>query len=807
MLTAPYPLLQAEQHIPRRQITADRDRTVNPMASISQGLENGGRRPLAGSSACEACRKLKMRCVRSRRNIGEDTTLSLGLGNGNPCDRCQRTGRSCITPKPGQPGRKPRVTGPFRGINKALRTLRSELQNAHSLEDGESPIPRADVSRLLHQVEDTINLQSSGNKCARISSTGKTQKQKTPLLTEIDQPAISPIRIPSKSPEPSAAERLQHQSLPEQPPAGSNEHMSNPLALLVEASEQTQEQQLRVERDDARPRNDIALARTLLRRPGYVSLGLNLSRGTLEAGLEALFAARASQHLNVSAYFFAPSSGSQGRDVGHFLDPVNLGLVSTEEVDRLFTTYFTRLHPFNGILDPILHTSSFVRSRSALLFTWILALAAQFDPDSAMLSKRLFIHGQKLSKYVYSHGFRSVEIVQGYYISLISDRPIDQSFQETSWMYKVFALGMATELGLHQPSNDQRQFKEKHHDEVRDRIARSEKRTWLRMLTWERAQEAARGRMKPILQCDLSFVNLDSWWSHPLADSQDRNACANVHLRNLLALLHEEIRRKILSEELRSDLHWVRNYVDSVLNPWRTCWLPNEDEPASLSDLFLRFVFMHGRLWTLSFALGWTQDAHLEDPEARTTMEDCFEAAIACCEETIGMLDRIGEPIYCMNAPVWVMISYAAALSLKLFRHLHGTREGSDVEVLALVAQVALHLERAGKTPGHRIGVSAVCGQQLFLTLRSYASSLENAATGMNRLAQRQEDACPAPGYQNLEWRGPTQDGRSPHIEPEAEDMPWLVDSTMALFDPCLLGPVFPGEEAFHLDGLFSHLL
>jgi hypothetical protein len=184
-------------------------------------------------------------------------------------------------------------------------------------------------------------------------------------------------------------------------------------------------------------------------------------------------------------------------------------------------------------------------------------------------------------------------------------------------------------------------------------------------------------------------------------------------------------------------------------------------------------------------------------------MVDCFEAAIACCEESISLLDRIGEPLYCMNAPVWIMISYAAVLSLKLFRLLHGTREGYDVEVLALVASVASHLEHAGTTPSHRCVVSAVCGQQLFLTLRSYASSL-GTFPGIRKPAQEREDTSSTAGCHNLQWKGPAWEGASPFIEPE--DMHWSMDPTITMFDPSLFGSLLPGGETFNIDDPFVQL-
>jgi hypothetical protein len=275
-----------------------------------------------------------MRCVRPPQStiVGGNP----GSEDGNACQRCQRTGRSCITTKPGQPGRKPGTVGAFRGINKALRTLRSEIQKAHSSEDGKLPLPGAEVSRLLQLVEVTVGSQS-GKTCSKASRPSENRSQAASLITDsgADQPAVGLSKTSSNSLQVSTQDRESCSEQPNNSPVGRETPMSNPLALLVEASEHAQTHEHIADRHESRASSNIDVARTILRRPGYVSLGLNLSRETLEEGLECLLA-RASRPLNVPFYFAAPSNVSQSRDVSPYLDPVNLGLVSAEEAHHLF---------------------------------------------------------------------------------------------------------------------------------------------------------------------------------------------------------------------------------------------------------------------------------------------------------------------------------------------------------------------------------------------------------------------------------------------------------------------------------------
>lgn len=70
------------------------------------------------------------------------------------------------------------------------------------------------------------------------------------------------------------------------------------------------------------------------------------------------------------------------------------------------------------------------------------------------MAKRLRLHGEKLSKHVHTRGYKSVEIVQGYYISLLSTTPTASIADERTWLYSIHAFGLAAELGLDQRHRD-----------------------------------------------------------------------------------------------------------------------------------------------------------------------------------------------------------------------------------------------------------------------------------------------------------------------------------------------------------------
>ncbi|KAJ5607602.1 hypothetical protein N7537_004221 [Penicillium hordei] len=732
------------------------------MSSYSGDDNRSGQTRPVSAAACEACRTMKMRCIRRQREQQEDNSTE-------PCQRCKRTNRECNIPEPRKLGRKRGATGRYQGFEKAYRKMQSELKKAKTLHTGEndemdnfvaSEEPILDLLFSNHPTETTISAQ----RLPQLGSEGSCipcSNSNVPTV-QVDEPLESPVSPVFRSGELSQS---------------NSEPISNPLALLADASSAAQALELHsipahISPETNKPSSvadesaSESIGRQLLHRPGYVSLGLKLGRDTLEAGIDTLVGP--CEYPYRYSNYFKSSPQVPLRDVGPDVDPVDLGLVTMDEACYLFPVYFVRLHPVNGILDPMLHTPDFVRSRSALLFTWILAITAQFDHGSAPVAKRLRLHGEKLSKHVHTCGYKSVEIVQGYYISLLSATPAESLVHERSWLYTMYAFGVAAELGLDQdshakdatpldsinasysrtqdaapislPENDSSGlllgYPSKDSTD-NQRMARNRERTWLRILLWERANSAACGRIHTFPETDLT-QSINSWWLHDLADPTDKHTCSFITLRRILASLQNELRNQARLTHV--DPHWVREMVDTSLRPWRDRWLshpmPNliTSPSEKLSNIFLHYVYLHGRLWTLSFAL---HGSICGDQNMDAIRADCFEAAVNSCELAVRDLHNIGEPLYCMLAPTWAMIAYAAVLALKLFPTLYGSRAGNDVELLALLGQVAIQLERAGTTPSHRFGIAALLGQHLMMILRARTAGLKYS----NQPGQTRTDA------------------------------------------------------------------
>lgn len=130
------------------------------------------------------------------------------------------------------------------------------------------------------------------------------------------------------------------------------------------------------------------------------------------------------------------------------LDPIHLGLVTTDEADSLFAFFYDRLSHTRWGLDPILHTVSFVRSRSAFLFTSILAASALFLPKAEALSTRLSNHTTHLVRTVISKRYRSVEIVLAFMVNIPWMTPAQHWADDETCAYLSMALTQALDLSL-----------------------------------------------------------------------------------------------------------------------------------------------------------------------------------------------------------------------------------------------------------------------------------------------------------------------------------------------------------------------
>lgn len=280
----------------------------------------------------------QMRCIRSQ-------TDEQGTGLTEPCERCKRTNRPCNIPEPRPLGRKRGATGRYQGIDKAYRKLQSELKKAKASHGAENT---DELASLVSGDERIQELLGSSHPAEPLESTqsplGVDNGESAALLFDSGVSTLQDEGPPGDFVSPSFRnDELSHSN---------QEPISNPLGLLADASDAAQALELHPISTNPSPTSNIGSSRThpsanpadgsnfgrqLLHRPGYVSLGLQLGRDTLEEGIDALLAPPENSYL-YSNYFKSPPQMPQ-RDVGPDVDPVDLGLVTMDEACHLFPVY------------------------------------------------------------------------------------------------------------------------------------------------------------------------------------------------------------------------------------------------------------------------------------------------------------------------------------------------------------------------------------------------------------------------------------------------------------------------------------
>jgi hypothetical protein len=109
-----------------------------------------------------------------------------------------------------------------------------------------------------------------------------------------------------------------------------------------------------------------------------------------------------------------------------------------------------RCNPIIRLLDPKLHTVSFVQERSALLFTAILHIASQCLPSSShsrALESRLGAHIEYLLKEVTVHGYQ----VRAEKIRLTA---VSRAMPRPDHLWRVAEGVKATSVGHHEGGTD-----------------------------------------------------------------------------------------------------------------------------------------------------------------------------------------------------------------------------------------------------------------------------------------------------------------------------------------------------------------
>ncbi|KAL7795081.1 hypothetical protein V8C37DRAFT_55649 [Trichoderma ceciliae] len=678
--------------------------------------------PRPKQAACLVCRRSKIKCD--------------WMPYEAKCRRCIHLNCECIRPE-FHPGRQKGIKNKRVGLDKALYQIQQAVKRVKSgeprgIED------RSLVANLRQLLDDVDASEDAAENSSRQGSRSNTQEEEGGSTSSDEEDEND-----------SAGQRSMTDFVQRTEESLAIDDAENPLQLLARASY-------------FHPPSDRRSRRHSPQNPRQQDSSSSKSDP---------------ESTKIQQFF---SQAKVKLDIGEDLDPVDLGLVTMDEAESLFNYFYSKLVHTRWGLSPRVHTAAYTRSRSAFLFTTVMAASTLFMPTAGPLSKRLFNHVKMLAQKVINDKYKSVEIVLAFMTHIPWIFPGDHTMDDETCMYISTAITIAFDLSLHKvliptdvlesesstvsrgecvdpraalaidgfpeldPWSEQGQL-----------LLRARERCYISLFVVERGMALARGRpfMIPITR---NIKDVDTWHRSPLADEQDGPVASMAVMRRNLDGLFNTVRALCDgSQNSNSDGSLVARSIQGSIERFFDQWLAEwgmmiglgpgtlsgsqvEEEQMQFSTClqvqiterrlppYVDILVAHTRLSTYGRIIN--------HPTAPVEVRIFFRTAGLSAALNVMRAAIQGESqLQSMPNNTAIMISFAACFALNLSAY---APDGSGLapSIRRLIEEAIGVLERIGTVTPHRNGLSVLYGKHLRHLLRtSGPSSKSNRATKAQR--------------------------------------------------------------------------
>ncbi|KAI0683838.1 fungal-specific transcription factor domain-containing protein, partial [Cytidiella melzeri] len=211
------------------------------------------------------------------------------------------------------------------------------------------------------------------------------------------------------------------------------------------------------------------------------------------------------------------------------------GLVTPEDVDRLFEIFFARLNVHVSVLDPVLHTPSTTFARCPFLFTVVCAVASRYYAEKSEIYPIAMHFAKHAAANALITGWKSVELAQAYIILSIYGVPARRWEEDRGWLYTGLAIRIATDLNLHHVPTT-KPTSERHEREIMNRI-----RVWLNCYNLDKSTATQFGKPSTIKE-DFIVRRSEEWYKKSEYNHiYDIGLCAYTSQLRIMASFHEEV--------------------------------------------------------------------------------------------------------------------------------------------------------------------------------------------------------------------------------------------------------------------------
>ncbi|KAG2018650.1 priB protein, variant 3 [Coprinopsis cinerea AmutBmut pab1-1] len=346
------------------------------------------------------------------------------------------------------------------------------------------------------------------------------------------------------------------------------------------------------------------------------------------------------------------------------------GLVTPEDVDKLFDIFFKCINPFVSLLDPVLHTPATTFARCPFLFTVVCAVASRYYTEKSEIYPIAMHFAKHSAATALIDGWKSVELCQAYILMSIYSVPARRWEEDRSWLYTGLAIRIATDLNLHHVPTI------KPTSEKQEREILNKTRVWMICFNLDRSTATQFGKPSTIKE-DFIVRNAKEWYkksqyNHPY----DVHLCGYSTLLQIIAKFHDEIfsdpsqpsrlnkNVDFRSVTLEHDVHLTNFHKE-----WETRFKEesNPDDPgAAFRCTLLPYLVAYSRLVMFSFGFQKAFQRGLRSND-NIFFTKCHESAKSVIE---NMVDGLAPGGYMRYAPDghFVFAAFASAFLLKLLR-------------------------------------------------------------------------------------------------------------------------------------------
>ncbi|KAG8775326.1 hypothetical protein FRC12_001549 [Ceratobasidium sp. 428] len=411
------------------------------------------------------------------------------------------------------------------------------------------------------------------------------------------------------------------------------------------------------------------------------------------------------KNTSASAYSLAnilsdsrPSSPSNGTPVNPTLldrnasddydDPVTAGIVPPDAVRVLFNFYHESLNPIIALLDPALHTPTYVRARSSVLFTAILCVACRFVRPRAW--EQCNALGQTVLGRALADGVCSIEYVQALSLMTFWKDPQDSS----SWRKVGLAIRMAYELNLHAPREKPLP--------VTEQLAREQlnkERTWLQLVCYDltTAMQRSKPQMIPDFQLQDSYRWLADHSEFPC--NADTMLVASAALGSVRILCHSLFSSMNVSN--KGAFEPLMRHVSHLMDERIKRWVTDNDQAnlAPVSRALLKFGSLNLKLIMSELRLLGLIQPQLS--AARTHSLECIKCAMDILCYVTTDLAPSRYITYCQDN-LAITTAYAGVWLFKQLPYVDDELYHEIVDTLQNVSKACVALsQQKGDTPSY----------------------------------------------------------------------------------------------------------